>query len=138
MKLVYSFLAVLFVSGTALACPDLSGDWICQGDADKEKVKMHLNSINKEDINMLLITSDVGTKVQTSDSLYLNVGRQKAKDYHYRANCNGSSSVVVDLETVFGNSRVVYNRIRHNELQISVSSKSHSEVMSCSTNSLLD
>ncbi len=138
MKLVYSFLAVLFVSGTAFAyCPDLSGEWTCVG-ADKEKVKMHLNSINKEDINMLLIKSDVGTKVETSDSLYLNVGRQEAKDFHYRANCNGSSSVVVDLESVLGKSRIVYNRIRHNELQISVSSKSHSNVMSCSTNSLLD
>lgn len=76
MKLVYSFLAVLFVSGTALACPNLSGEWTCVG-RDSEKANVKFTSITKEDISLLLITSDEGTKVQTSDTLVLDGGKQK-------------------------------------------------------------
>lgn len=138
MKLVYSFLAILLVSGTAMACPNLTGEWICS-DSKGEKMKTVLNSINKEDVSLLMIKSDVGTKVETSNTLILDVGRQKSQDYNYNASCRGNS-VVLNLETAFGNAKVVYTLLSHNNMLVSssVDGESNDRVMTCKTLSLLD
>lgn len=138
MKTIYSFIAISLISISSMACPNLTGEWNCKS-SQGETVKMNLNSINKDDYNMLMVVSDVGTKVQTTEALTLNVGKQQSRDYSYRANCK-RDSIVIDFETVLGPVTVVYTSLGNNEMLMSSSNKkvSNDKVMTCSKFSLLD
>lgn len=131
MKVLFVIMLFSVAGSLAQACPNLTGNWTCKSQDEINKLK--LNSINREDMNLLVITADEGSKVATTDTLLLNVGKQKGKDYDYRALCQ-SNSVIMDLETVFGPSKTAYTLLSPNQLLISVypSDSSDGKVMTCS------
>ena len=136
MKTVCSFIAITLISISSMACPNLTGKWTCQT-SDGEAARVNLTSVNKEDSNFLILVNDVGTPVQTSATLALNVGKQIENDYSYSATC-GNNYVAIDLETAFGPVSLRYTLKNASQLLINTASQNadYNSVISCKKLSL--
>lgn len=61
MKNILFASLIVFASGAAFACPNLTGDWVCNADTDTPSY-VGLKSINLQDEKYLLFNTQVGNQ----------------------------------------------------------------------------
>lgn len=117
-----SFLAVLLVSSSSLACPDLTGNWVCPN----QQLKFKINSEYAFDTNFLKVIGGNDLGMADVSTFALEVGAQ-VDDREPDFGVCGSDSVVVNVKGYFGQDKVTIRQrsfilLDNNTLKISLES----------------